>query len=64
MYNLNCPLLNLNIEYIMSNADIIQNKISSNDVIRLDVLKLRLKILNISNIIPIKMPFIIKIKNK
>ena len=61
MYNLNCPLLNLNIEYIISNADIIQNKTSSKDVTRLDVLKLRL---NISNIIPIKMPFIMKIKNK
>ena len=64
IYNLNCPLLNLNIEYITSNADNIQNSTSSRDVIKFEVLKVLLNILNISNIIPIKTPFIMNIKNK
>ena len=64
IYILNCPLLNLKIEYIVSNADNIQNSISSIDVITFEVSKLLLSILKISNIIPIKIPFTINIKNR
>lgn len=45
-------------------AEIIQNNISSMYVIKFGVSKLFLNILNISNTIPIKIPFNINIKNK
>lgn len=61
--NLNSPLLNLKIEYRSINKVSIQKIISWIEVIKFEVLKLFLKILNISNKIPIIKPFNIKTKN-
>ena len=62
MYNRSSPLLKVNIEYSSSKPVKIQNNMSSIYVIISFVLKLFLKILKISNKIPIKKPFITNIK--
>ena len=61
---LNSPLLNLNIEYNIISAVIIQNTVSCTYVTQFLVLKLFLNILKKSNINPIINPLSIKIPNK
>lgn len=62
--SLNSPLLNLNIEYNIISAVIIQNTVSCTYVTQFLVLKLFLNILKKSNINPIINPLSIKIPNK
>ena len=62
--NLISPLLNTKIVYNKMIPVIIQNTMSSIVVIKSDVLKLLLSILNVSNNNPIINPSITKIKNK